>query len=109
MPVRHKDGDYVNVHKTEGMMTHGKGKVQNDDRVQFKSLGIHLQVGQEVQVNQSLPLVQFDPEQDKWKQCLISNHSWLTAIFSMFSKSPKEVFLLEVEICCGNCQKFIML
>lgn len=35
-------------------MTHAKDKVQND-----------LQEGQEVQVYQSLPLVQFDPEHDK--------------------------------------------
>lgn len=65
--VSEKDGDYVNVHKTKEIRTHTKGKIQNDSKVWC----IDLQEGQEVQVCQSLPLVQFDPEQNKLKQCLI--------------------------------------
>lgn len=50
-------------------MTHTKDKIQNDLTVWC----IDLQEGQEVQVCRSLPLVRFDPEQDKLKQCLIFN------------------------------------
>lgn len=64
MPVSDKDGD---VNKTKEIMTHAKDEIQKRrfKRTFSKAWCTDLQEGQEVQLYQSLPLVQFDPERDK--------------------------------------------